>query len=177
MNVSKCKLDGIFLIEPKAFPDERGFFLESFEIERYKNIGITENFVQENHSRSKKNVLRGLHFTREKQQSQILTVIQGKIFDVVVDIRKTSPTFGEWFGAELSDKGVRQIYMPHGFAHGFFVLSDWADLHYKVSNRYDLYDEGGLNFADPDIGIKWPSLKPNVNKRDANYPFLKDLFS
>ena len=148
MKVSTCKLDGILLIEPRIFGDERGFFMESFQLEKYKEIGIAENFVQDNHSRSKKNVLRGMHFTKTNPQSQLLTVIQGRVFDVVIDIRKNSSTFGEWFGVELSDAGLRQIYMPHGFAHGFFVLSDWADLHYKVSQTYNEKDKSLPKFLN-----------------------------
>ena len=175
MQVTACPLDGVLLIEPSIYSDERGFFLESFEKERYREIGIAEDFVQDNHSRSTRNVLRGLHFTREKSQSQILTVIRGKIFDVVVDIRKASPTFGQWFGIELSDEGPRQIYMAHGFAHGFCVLSDYADLHYKVSQRYDPSDEGGLIWNDRIVGIDWPIKTPLVSERDAQHSNFIDL--
>lgn len=166
---------GIMVLEPVCFEDTRGFFLESFEQERYSAMGIFETFVQENHSRSKKNVLRGLHFTRNKPQAQIVTVVRGIIFDVVVDIRKDSPTFGQWFGAELSDEGPRQIYMAHGFAHGFCVLSDYADLHYKVSQRYDPNDDGGLRWNDLDVGIEWPLNTPIISERDMNHRFLQDI--
>ena len=163
---------GIMVLEPKRFTDNRGFFLESFEKERYREAGITEDFVQDNHSRSIKNVLRGLHFTRNKPQAQLLTVIRGKIFDVVVDIRQGSPTYGQWFGTELGDEGPRQIYMVHGFAHGFCVLSDVADLHYKVNQRYDPIDDGGLCWNDPTVGIIWPIKDPVISKRDRDHPFL-----
>jgi len=175
MNTIMCHLDGILLIEPIFYQDERGFFMESFQKERYAEVGITEEFVQDNHSRSVKNVLRGLHFTRKKPQSQIVTVMRGKIFDVVVDIRVNSPTFGKWFGIELSDGGQRQIYMPHGFAHGFCVLSDWADLHYKVSQKYDPTDEGGLNWNDPEIKIQWPLKEIVMSNRDKGHPYLTQL--
>ena len=175
MNITRPPIEGILLIEPLCFQDERGFFLESYERERYQALGITEEFVQDNHSRSARNVLRGLHYTKEKPQAQILTVMRGKIFDVVVDIRKDSPTFGKWFGTELSDAGTRQIYMPHGFAHGFCVLSECADLHYKVSRRYDPSDEGGLVWNDPDVGIQWPTEAPHVAACDAAYPRIRDL--
>jgi dTDP-4-dehydrorhamnose 3,5-epimerase len=175
MNVSKCKLEGILLIEPQLYLDGRGFFLESFEQERYRELGIQEEFVQDNHSRSNKGVLRGLHFTRTKPQSQIVTILRGSIFDVVVDIRKNSRTFGKWFGTELSDRGLRQIYMPHGFAHGFCVLSDFADLHYKVSQRYDPTDEGGLIWNDCEVNIAWPNVAPVVSARDQLHHALKDL--
>jgi dTDP-4-dehydrorhamnose 3,5-epimerase len=157
--------DGIMIIEPDRFEDSRGFFLESFEQTQYEAVGIKEPFVQDNHSRSVRNVLRGLHFTKAKPQSQLLTVIRGRIFDVVVDIRKGSLTFGKWFGAELSDEGPRQIYMAHGFAHGFCVLSDFADLYYKVSQRYDPSDEGGLIWNDVDVNINWPIKNPVISER------------
>ena len=175
MIVSKCKLDGILLIEPKLHSDERGFFLESFEKEKYQDLGMVEEFIQDNHSRSQKNVLRGLHFTKNKPQAQIITVIRGTVFDVVVDIRKNSPTFGQWFGTELSSEGIRQIYMPHGFAHGFCVLSEYADLHYKVSQRYDSADDGGLIWNDNQINIDWPIKNPIISERDEAHPYFLDL--
>lgn len=175
MKLEKTPLDGILLIEPTTYIDARGFFLESYEQKRYRAAGIMENFVQDNHSRSAKNVLRGLHFTKREPQAQILTVMRGKIFDVVVDIRKDSPTFGKWFGAELSDAGTRQIYMAHGFAHGFCVLSDFADLHYKVSHRYDPNDDGGLRWNDSDVGIEWPVYAPVISDRDRNHPLLRNI--
>ncbi len=163
------------MIEPKIFADSRGFFLENFERTRYGDLGILEEFVQENHSRSIKGVLRGLHFTRRRPQAQILTVIRGHIFDVVVDLREGSPSFGKWFGVELSDEGPRQIYMSHGFAHGFCVLSEYADLHYKVSQRYDPKDEEGLRWNDPNVCIKWPIIDPIVSDRDNCHSYLKSL--
>jgi dTDP-4-dehydrorhamnose 3,5-epimerase len=173
MKVLECTLSGILVIEPETFLDDRGMFHESYEINRYKAIGVNEKFVQDNHSRSRKNVLRGLHFTKTKPQAQLLTVISGKIFDVVVDLRSNSTTFGKWFGIELSAEGLCQIYMPHGFAHGFCVISESANLHYKVSNRYDNSDEGGLRWNDPDLGITWPISTPVVSKKDENHPLLR----
>jgi dTDP-4-dehydrorhamnose 3,5-epimerase len=175
LKVTKCSLNGILLIEPTVFADDRGFFLESYQKERYHGIGVTEDFVQDNHSRSMKHVLRGLHFTKSKPQVQLLTVMRGKIFDVVVDMRKDSQTFGKWFGTELSDENIRQVYMPHGFAHGFYVLSEYADLHYKVSQSYDSSDEGGLRWNDPDVGINWNVDSPIISERDKNHPLLKEL--
>ena len=175
MKASKCHLEGILLLEPTTHVDDRGFFLESFERERYRKLGIVEEFVQDNHSRSAKAVLRGLHFTRTKPQSQIVTVVRGTMFDVVVDVRRNSPTFGEWFGVTLSDEGPRQIYMAHGFAHGFCVLSEWADLHYKVSERYDPDDEAGLLWNDSEVGIRWPIADPIVSARDRTHPPLRDI--
>jgi dTDP-4-dehydrorhamnose 3,5-epimerase len=178
MRVVETELDGVLLLEPRCFGDERGFFLESYQAPRYRDAGIHDEFVQDNHSRSVKGVLRGLHFTVNRPQAQIVTVIRGKIFDVAVDLRKSSPTFGRWFGIELSDEGPqRQIYMAPGFAHGFCVLSEIADLHYKVSHTYDHADEGGLLWNDPQIGIRWPIKSPIVSQRDASYPTLRKLQS
>lgn len=175
MNVIARPLDGVVVLQPRRFDDARGFFLESFERERYRALGIAEDFVQDNHSRSAKGVLRGLHFTRKRPQAQLLTVIRGRIFDVVVDIRGNSPTFGNWFGTELSDEGPNQIYMAHGFAHGFCVLSDHADLHYKVSQTYDATDDAGLHWSDPEVGIEWPAAAPIVSDRDQGRPLLRDI--
>ncbi len=175
MNVVAQPFSGVLVLEPKRFEDKRGYFLESYEIERYRALGVNETFVQDNHSHSKKNVLRGLHFTRRKEQAQLLTIVNGKIFDVVVDIRKNSSTFGKWFGTELSTNGTSQIYMSHGFAHGFCVLSESADLHYKVSQRYDAQDEAGLIWSDSDIGIKWPIDSPIISEKDKNNFLLYEI--
>jgi dTDP-4-dehydrorhamnose 3,5-epimerase len=175
MKFTKCHLEGLLLIEPDRHSDERGFFLETFEKTRYRDHGVKESFVQENHSRSAKDVLRGLHFTKNKPQAQIVTVIRGRIFDVVVDIRKGSPTFGSWFGTELSEDGLSQLFMPHGFAHGFCVLSDWADLHYMVSQRYDQHDESGLLWNDESVGIVWPVSDPVISPRDRRHLKLAEI--
>lgn len=175
MKVVTTPLAGLLVIDPKCFSDERGFFMETYQERRYRAAGITENFVQDNHSRSARGILRGLHFTRTRPQAQIVTVMRGKVFDAVVDLRKNSPTFGKSFGVELSDEGPRQVYMPPGFAHGFYVLSEWADLHYKVSEYYDADDEGGLLWSDPDIDIRWPVGARELSARDARYPLLKDM--
>ena len=175
MKITAAPLAGILVIEPKCFGDSRGFFMETYQNERYVAAGITDRFVQDNHSRSSKGILRGLHFTKERPQAQIVTVMRGSVFDVVVDLRRDSPTFSQWFGLELGENGPRQVYMPPGFAHGFCVLSDWADLHYKVSEYYDPADEGGLLWNDPDIGIQWPVTSPELSSRDAAYPALKEM--
>jgi dTDP-4-dehydrorhamnose 3,5-epimerase len=175
MRVQTTSLSGLKLIEPRRFSDERGFFLESFHIERYRNNGITDDFMQDNHSRSRRGVLRGLHFQIKHPQAQIVTVMRGRIFDAVVDLRADSATFGGWYGIELSDEGPRQIYMAPGFAHGFCVLSEFADLHYKVSRLYDDKDEGGLIWNDQNIAISWPIQNPIVSKRDSAYPGLREL--
>ena len=175
MRVEKTDLEGVLVIEPRCFADERGFFLESYQVRRYREANIRDNFVQDNHSRSVKGVLRGLHFTVRRPQAQLLTVMRGRIFDVAVDLRPNSKTFGRGIGVELSDEGLRQIYMVPGIAHGFYVLSDMVDVNYKVSEFYDPSDEGGLLWNDPDIAIAWPALSPLVSERDAAYPRLKDI--
>jgi dTDP-4-dehydrorhamnose 3,5-epimerase len=177
VKVESTGLAGLLVIELTSFHDERGFFLEIFQKERYRQAGIPDKFVQENHSRSVKGVLRGLHFQMKRPQAQIVTIIRGRVFDVAVDLRPGSATFGRWFGTELSDDGPRQMYMSAGFAHGFCVLSDVVDLHYKTSRIYDQTDEGGLLWNDPDIGIRWPLAAPHVSLRDQNYPCLRELGS
>lgn len=176
MKVIKTPLEGFLIIEPDVYKDDRGFFLETYQEERYHKSGITDKFVQENHSRSAKGVLRGMHFQIKNPQAQIVTVIQGTIFDAVVDIRKKSKTFGKWYGVKLNaDSKKRQVYMSPGFAHGFCVLSDFADLHYKVSGKYNPNDEGGLNWNDQEVGVKWPGSTFRIKQRDENFPFLEDI--
>lgn len=177
MRVESTGLSGLKLIEPQLFSDERGFFLESFHAERYRKNGIRDTFIQDNHSRSRYGVLRGLHFQVKSPQAQIVTVVRGRVFDAVVDLRAGSPTFGRWFGIELSDKGPRQIYMSAGFAHGFCVLSEFADLYYKTSKFYDHRDEGGVIWNDQEIGIPWPIKNPIISERDRAYPCLHELRS
>lgn len=177
MNITPTPLDGFLLIEPRTFADDRGFFLETFQEERYLRAGIGGPYVQDNHSRSRRGVLRGLHFQIRRPQAKLVTIMRGRVFDVGVDLRRRSPTFGRWFGVELSDSGLRQVYVAPGFAHGFCVLSDWADLNYKVSTPYDPSDEGGLAWNDPDVGIQWPIEVPQLALRDATYPRLRDLGS
>jgi dTDP-4-dehydrorhamnose 3,5-epimerase len=175
MKVEETGLAGLLLIEPRCFRDQRGFFLETFQAQRYRAAGIAEDFVQENHSHSVKGVLRGMHFTVRHPQAQIVTVMHGCVFDVAVDLRPDSPTFGRWYGVELSEERPRQLYMAPGFGHGFCVLSDTADLHYNVSRLYDHGDEGGVVWNDPDIGIKWPIENPLLSERDGAYPKLHQL--
>jgi dTDP-4-dehydrorhamnose 3,5-epimerase len=175
MHVEHTALKGLLLIEPRSFRDERGFFLESFHAERYRENGIADVFMQDNHSRSRQGVLRGLHFQVKHPQAQIVTVIRGRVFDVAVDLRPGSVTFGRWYGVELSDGGPRQLYMAPGFGHGFCVLSEFADLHYKVTRLYDHADEGGVVWNDRDIGIRWPIANPIVSERDGAYPTLRQV--
>ena len=175
MKLTSTPLAGLVVVEPRLFTDERGYFFESFQDRRYAEVGITDTFVQDNYSRSTRGVLRGMHFQRQSPQSKLVTVIRGRVFDVGVDLRLGSPTFGRWFGAELSDSGPRQMYLPEGFAHGFCVLSEWADVHYKVNRRYDAADEGGVLWSDPGIGIEWPIRDVTVTPRDAAFPPLAGL--
>lgn len=175
MNITATPLRGLLIIEPPCFQDERGYFLETYQESRYREAGIQDSFVQDNHSRSSARVLRGLHFQIRRPQAQLVTVMHGRVFDVVVDLRLASPTFGRWFGIELSEAGPRQVYMAPGFAHGFCVLSDRADLHYKVSRLYDATDSAGLRWNDPGVGIEWPLASPIITRRDAEYPLLKDI--
>jgi len=176
MSVAKAGDSEILLIDLALFEDSRGFFAETYQKDRYKKLGILEDFVQDNHCRAMKNSLRGFHYTCNKSQSQILTVISGLIYDVVVDLRRSSPLFGKWVGTYLGGKGQpRQIYMPHGFGHGYCVLSEEANLHYKASNFYDPLDERGLYWNDPAIAVNWPIDNPIVNERDSNFPLLSQI--
>jgi dTDP-4-dehydrorhamnose 3,5-epimerase len=175
MRVEHTSLSGLLVIEPRCFGDERGFFLESFHAKHYRESGIADDFIQDNHSRSRQGVLRGMHFQVKQPQAQIVTVIRGCIFDVAVDLRPGSTTFGRWYGIELSDQGPRQLYVGPGFAHGFCVLSEFADLHYKVSRLYDREDEAGLIWNDRDVGIRWPIANPIVSLRDGAFPSLRQL--
>lgn len=162
------------LLTPRRFGDRRGFFEQVHHRRDYAEIGIRADFVQLNWSRSKRHVLRGLHYQLDHPQSKLITVIRGEIFDVAVDIRRGSSTFGKWVGAVLSEENARQIYVPHGFAHGFLVLSDSVDIIYHCSGFYAPDDEQSLRWDDPDIGIDWPlaSVDPIVSARDAANPYL-----
>ncbi len=177
MNLIDTFVDKVKVFSLNKYEDKRGFFLEKYHKERYASFGIFDDFLQDNHSRSKKNVIRGLHFTVNNPQSQLMTVINGTVFDVVVDVRKNSPTFGQHKSFILSDKGPQQIYMPHGFAHGFCVLSESADLHYKTSKLYQGEDEMGIRWNDEDINIEWPTKNPQISERDLNHLYLKDFFN
>ena len=176
MNVIKTKLDDCVIIEPKVFGDERGFFLETFQAERYTSeAGITLPFVQDNHSRSSKSVLRGLHFQKTKPQGKLVRVVRGQVYDVAVDIRKGSPTYGQWEGLILSEENKTQLWVPPGFAHGFVVLSDTADFEYKCTDYYDPSDEGSILWSDPELNIPWPIDDPNLSDKDANAEKLVNL--
>lgn len=153
---NKTSIEGVYVIEPTVFGDERGYFMETYHAEEFKEAGLDFNFVQDNQSKSKKGVLRGLHFQYTKPQGKLVRVIKGEVFDVAVDLRKDSPTYGQWEGIILSEENKKQFYVPEGFAHGFLVLSDEAEFTYKCTSFYDAADEGGIHWNDPDIGIKWP---------------------
>lgn len=177
MNVINTKISDVVIIEPKVFGDERGFFLETFQAERYlEEAGINLPFVQDNHSRSGKNVLRGLHFQKSKPQGKLVRVVRGEVFDVAVDIRKNSSTYGQWAGVLLSEENKRQFWIPPGLAHGFVVLSDIADFEYKCTDYYDPNDEGALIWNDPDVAIDWPEgIEPILSAKDQAALRFKDL--
>jgi len=176
MNVIETKLKDCLIIEPRVFGDDRGFFLETFQAERYENLaGIALPFVQDNYSRSAKGVLRGLHFQRSKPQGKLVRVVKGKVYDVAVDIRKESSTFGQWESVILSEENKTQFWIPPGFAHGFLVLSEIADFEYKCTNYYDPDDEGSILWNDPTLDIPWPIDEPILSDKDINAPLLTDL--
>jgi dTDP-4-dehydrorhamnose 3,5-epimerase len=176
MNVIETALPGVMLIEPKVFGDDRGFFLESWNAAAFAAAGLDLTFVQDNHSRSAKGVLRGLHYQLGTPQGKLVRVTSGAVFDVAVDIRRSSPHFGQWVGYELSDANKRMLYVPPGFAHGFLVLSDTADFLYKCTTLYNPPTDRGIRFDDPAIGIAWPDvgIAPMLSGKDAVAPMLAD---
>jgi dTDP-4-dehydrorhamnose 3,5-epimerase len=175
MKVIETELPGVLVIEPKVFEDERGFFFESYHAKRYQEAGVHAQFVQSNYSRSVRGVLRGMHYQLAKPQAKLVQVSSGTVLDIAVDIRRGSPSFGRWVAWELSAENKRQIYIPEGFAHGFYVLSDTADLIYLCSDYYAPAEERGVRWDDPDIGIRWPEGKRIVAAKDQKWPRLKDL--
>jgi len=176
MKVTQTKLPSVLIFEPDAFGDARGWFLETWSKQRYEQAGIKLPFVQDNVSFSTKNTLRGLHFQYPHTQGKLVQVLSGEAFDVAVDIRLGSPTFGQWTGEILSSSNHKQLYIPPGFAHGFCVLSDMALFSYKCTDYYSPATEGGIVFNDPDISIRWPVTgTPTISKKDAGYPCLKDI--
>lgn len=168
MKVEETKLEGVLIIEPDVFGDSRGFFLETYQKERYEEHGIKCDFVQDNHSRSVKGTIRGLHFQVSPAQDKLVRVTRGRVFDVAVDIRKDSPTFGEWVGVDLSEENKKQLFVPIGFAHGFCALEDTNDFEYKCSSYYNPKTEIGIAWNDPDIGVEWPIENPILSERDKN---------
>jgi dTDP-4-dehydrorhamnose 3,5-epimerase len=175
MKVLSCDLAGLLIVEPKVFGDTRGFFLESWNRTRYREAGLDVDFVQDNLSFSRRGTLRGLHFQNPSPQGKLLQVLQGEVFDVAVDIRRSSPTFGKWHGLMLSAENKRQFYVPPGFAHGFVVTSETALFHYKCTEVYSPRDEAAIRWDDPAIGIVWPVQNPLLSERDAKAPRLSEV--
>jgi dTDP-4-dehydrorhamnose 3,5-epimerase len=174
MKATPTALPGVLILEPKVWGDARGSFYESYRADTFKNLGIDCAFVQENHSSSSRGVLRGLHFQRKQAQAKLVRVVLGEIFDVAVDIRRGSPTFGKWTGETLTAENRKQIFVPIGFAHGFMVLSERAEVIYKASDFYAPAEERGIHWNDPAVGIVWPEpgIAPVINARDSGYPLL-----
>jgi len=175
MKALTCDIPGLLVIEPTVFGDARGFFLETWNRRRYAEAGLDADFVQDNVSFSRRGILRGLHFQNPSPQGKLLQVLLGEVFDVAVDVRKSSPTFGKWHGLVLSSENKRQFYVPSGFAHGFLVLSETALFHYKCTNFYSPKDEFAIRWDDPGIGIKWPLKEPLLSERDAKGVRLCDV--
>lgn len=175
--VETCKIEGVKIITPQVFGDERGYFTETYNYNDYKAAGIEQIFVQDNQSASKRGVLRGLHFQKEFPQDKLVRVIRGKVFDVAVDLRPGSETFGKWHGELLSEENKKQLFVPKNFAHGFLVLSDYAEFCYKCSDFYHPGDEGGILWNDPDIGIEWPmeeGVELTFSEKDTKWGSLRE---
>jgi dTDP-4-dehydrorhamnose 3,5-epimerase len=175
MNVVATELPGVVILEPRRFRDDRGFFFESFNEARYAEAGLPARFVQDNLSYSEPGVLRGLHYQLPNAQGKLVSVLHGEVFDVTVDIRKGSPTFGKWIGVTLSFENGRQLYIPEGFAHGFLVTGDCAIFHYKCTAPYDPKSEGSIAWDDPAIGVDWPRKDVRLSPKDAAAPRLTDV--
>jgi len=176
MKVTESGIKGVYTIEPDVYEDDRGFFMETFHIERYRKLlGTNLDFVQDNISRSSKSVLRGMHFQRNYPQGKIVKASRGEILDVIVDLRKDSPTYGTWESFKLSEQNKLQVWIPPGFAHGFLVLSDSADFEYKCTEYYHPEDEHCLIWNDPEVAIDWPIKEPILSAKDRRGLFLKDL--
>lgn len=194
ITVTKCPIEGLYIIEPAIHGDDRGYFMETYNLRDMQEQGLNMVFVQDNQSMSRKGVLRGLHFQKEYPQGKLVRVIQGRVFDVAVDLRANSPTFGKWYGVELTAENKKQFYISEGFAHGFLVLSDTAEFCYKCTDFYRPGDEGGLAWNDPAIGIQWPDVVGTypgnasaegytltdgtplrLSEKDHNWPALRDI--
>ena len=177
LQITPTHLTDIYLIEPKVFSDDRGFFMETYQAQKFAEAGIPTSFVQDNHSRSRQGTLRGLHYQIQQAQGKLLRVVIGEIFDVAVDIRRSSPTFGHWVGTFLSAQNKSQLWVPPGFAHGFYVTSEWADLLYKTTDYYAPEWERSIRWDDPDLGIEWPLVGgqyPLLSARDAQGKPLRE---
>ena len=176
LKFEKTFIDGLYVITPQVFGDSRGFFMETYNENDFENEGLHFNFVQDNHSKSHKGVLRGLHFQKKHPQTKLVRVVVGEVFDVAVDLRKNSPTYGKWFGAVLTAENKKMLLIPKGFAHGFVVLSDIAEFVYKCDDIYHPEDEGGVMYNDKDININWPKVdNVELSEKDKKHPNLKDL--
>ena len=175
MKVIPTQLKGVLIVEPDVYEDARGFFLETWAQKRYAEAGLPQTYVQDNLSRSSRGILRGLHLQHPFGQGKLVQVMRGEVFDVAVDVRVGSPTFGQWVGSELSGANHRQIYIPPGFAHGFCVLSDDALFSYKCTEAYHRETEVGIRWDDPDLGIDWPVEDPLLSDKDAKFPPLRDV--
>ena len=176
MKVTETRLPGVMLVEPRVFGDERGFFFESYQEERYQTACIPSRFIQDNVSKSQRGMLRGVHYQKGRSQAKLVQVIEGEVFDVAVDIREGSPHFGQWVGVVLSGENHHQLYIPEGFTHGFYTMSETAIFSYKCSDSYAADEERGLVWNDPGVGIEWPDgPTPTLAQRDADFPLLKDI--
>ncbi len=178
ISVEKCEIEGLFVVTPAVYGDSRGYFMETYNAKDYKEAGIDVNFVQDNQSASKKGVLRGLHFQKDFPQDKLVRVIKGEVFDVAVDLRKDSKTYGKWHGVILSEENRKQFFVPKGFAHGFLVLSEYAEFCYKCSDFYKPEDEGGICFDDEEIGIEWPipaDMEIIMSDKDKKWGTIKDI--
>ena len=179
IKVTTCRIKGLYVIEPTVFPDERGYFMETYNLNDFKEAGLDMVFVQDNQSMSKKGVLRGLHFQKQFPQGKLVRAVRGTVFDVAVDLRADSETYGKWFGVELSAENKKQFYISPGFAHGFLVLSDEAEFAYKCTDFYHPGDEGGVAWNDPDIGVEWPieeGMELIISEKDQKWKGLKETF-
>lgn len=178
LTVETCEIEGLKVLTPQVFGDNRGYFMETYQYEDFKAVGIPQVFVQDNQSASKRGVLRGLHFQKQYPQDKLVRVIRGEVFDVAVDLRKGSATYGKWFGVRLSEENRRQLFIPKNFAHGFLVLSDYAEFCYKCSDFYHPNDEGGIAYNDPDIGVEWPipeGMELIMSDKDTKWGGLREL--
>lgn len=179
IKVTSCGIEGLYVIEPTVFPDSRGYFVETYNQKDFEEAGLNMVFVQDNQSMSVKGVLRGLHFQKQYPQGKLVRVIRGKVFDVAVDLRSSSETYGKWFGVELSAENKKQFYIPEGFAHGFLVLSDEAEFTYKCTDFYHPGDEGGIYWNDAEIGIEWPieeGMELLLSNKDQKWSGIRDTF-
>jgi dTDP-4-dehydrorhamnose 3,5-epimerase len=171
----ETKLEGVVLLEPELHGDERGFLVETFSAPVWRELGVDVEFVQDNHSRSRGGILRGLHFQTRPGQAKLVRCSRGRIWDVAVDLRRGSPTYGRWEGHELDDERHHQLFVPAGFAHGFCVLSDLADVHYRLSSFYDPATEAGIAWDDPEVAVDWPIADPQLSERDRTAPRLAEI--